>query len=283
MDSPILPTSNMIVDESGLSPIKTISGPINGEQIAENNPTAAKPDSPTPTLGDNPTVSNNYSTPSKATPISAQNSPITTKSSSGLVGMSDPPVPSSDPIFWSHYIHDLESIWWVLIWTLLTYQKVSDENHAVDPNIDLERRVRASNLFYVDDCYVERINHLENKWIFNELAEIIPDFFKGLVEVATVFREKLVSTCMKEEGKSVFPIRSMDDGSLHRDILEAFRTSPIENFDVAYIFSKNKTATKSTTDSDETSESSKRSICEDSDEERPRKQARYFFLHLSWR
>ena len=92
--------------------------------------------------------------------------------------------------------------------------------------------------------------------------------------MAAVFREKLVSTYIKEEGKSVFPIKLMDDGLLHRDILEAFRTSPIENFDVAYIFSKNKTATKSTTDSDETSETSKRLTCEDSDEERPRKRTR---------
>ena len=116
--------------------------------------------------------------------------------------------------------------------------------------------------------------NLKERESFNKIASAIPSFFKGLVEVAAVFREKLVLTYLEEEGKSVFPIKLMDDGLLHLDILEAFRTSPIENFDVVYIFTKNKSATKSTTDSDETSESSKRSICEDSDKERPRKRAR---------
>ena len=265
-DSPIPSTNNpIIVEGDNSSPTKTTSRLIKGEPIAEKN---------NPTTGDNPAVSDNYLTPSKATSIPDQNSPITSGSSSGLVEKGGLLAPSWVPIFWSHYIHDLESIWWILIWTLLTYQKHSDEDHAVDPNTELERRMRVRNLFYVDDYCIERSNHLENKRIFNGLARIIPDLFKGLIEVAAVFREKLVSTYIKEEGKSVFPIKLMDDGLLHRDILEAFRTSPIENFDVVYIFSKNKTATESTTDSDKTSESSKRSTCEDSDEERPFKRAR---------
>ena len=272
--SPTLSDCSSTAEEIDLSSIKAILEPTSGEPMAaKNNSTPAKAVSET--TGNNFIISKSYSTPSESISVIDQNNSITTDSSSGLVGRSDPPICDGMPIFWANYIHDLESIWWILIWTLLAYQKVGSENYSVQSRSEIQRRIWAiENLFDESDYYLDRSMNLKERESFNKIASAIPSFFKGLVEVAAIFREKLVSTYLEEEGKSIFPIKLMDDGLLHRDILEAFRTSPIENFDVVYIFSKNKTATESTTDSDKTSESSKRSTCEDSDEERPFKRAR---------
>ena len=273
--SPILPMSNSTAEESGLSAVKTTPTPKNAESMGtRNNSTPAQASSGL--MENDPVVSEIFSVPSDNVPIPDRNSSMTTESSSGLVGNSIPPVSKWTPTFWANYVHDLESIWWILIWTLLTYEKVGDGNNTPDSNLEIQRRSLAANkIFHLNQCHIERWCHFQNIAAFNGLAVIIPDFFKRLVEVAAIFREKLILTYIKEEGKLVFPIKLMDDGLLHRDILEAFRTSPIENFDVVHIYTKNKSATKSTTDSDETSESSKRAACEDSDEEKPRKRARY--------
>ena len=271
---PILSESLMTGEKSSLSSIKSIPKPKSREPIAaKTNPTPVKEGSET--KRNNPIVLKAYSSSPENTSILDQNKSITTDSSSGLVRRSDTLIHDGMPTFWANYIHDLESIWWILIWTLLTYERIEDGNYTPESVLEIQQRfLAAQKLFHVNDYYLDRSMHLKERESFNEIAEAIPSFFKGLVEVAAVFREKLVLTYLEEEGKSVFPIKLMDDGLLHRDILEAFRTSPIENFDVVYIFSKNKTATESTTDSDKTSESSKRSTCEDSDEERPFKRAR---------
>ena len=273
-DSSSLSTNNLVVEGSSLSPINACSGTTNGAlTAARNNPILTKVD--LTTTENSRVISESYSTPSETTSVTDQDNLITTEGSSGLVGNSDTLIRDWAPTFWANYIHDLESIWWILIWTLLTYHKTGNDNYTPDTTIETQQRfLAAQKLFHVNDYYLDRLTHLEERESFNEIVEAIPSFFKGLVEVAAVFREKLVLTYLEEEGKSVFPIKLMDDGLLHLDILEAFRISPIEKFDVVHIYTKNKSATKSTTDSDETSESSKRSTCEDSDEERPFKRAR---------
>ena len=173
-------------------------------------------------------------------------------------------------MFYFNYIHDLESIWWILIWTLLTYQKVGDENYALESNADVQRRTRAAErIFHTDNLstHIERSSLLKCS-NFETFTEIIPSFFKGLIGVAATFKERLVSTYKEEEGKSVFPIKLKDDGLLHWDILDAFKKSAIEYFDVVYINDN------SSTDSEGTPVSSKRSTREDIEEERPSKRAR---------
>ena len=100
------------------------------------------------------------------------------------------------------------------------------------------------------------------------LTNIFPSFFKGLVQVASIFREKLISTYKEEEEKLNFPVKLRDGGLLHQDILGALRTSAIEYFDVVHINDG------CTIMSEKKPGSSKRSINENSEEERPSKRAR---------
>ena len=117
---------------------------------------------------------------------------------------------------------------------------------------------------------MERSDLLVDGWKLMGLMEIVQDSFKGLVQIASIFREKLASTYKEEEWKVDFPMQLKDGGLLHQDILEAFRTSEIEYFDVVHINDKYTIVSKKPG-------SSKRSINEDSEEERPSKRARHDF------
>ena len=268
-DSSSLSTNNLVVEGSSLSPINAGSGTTNGvPTVARNNPILTKVD--LTTTENSRIISESYSTPSETTSVTGQDNLITTEGSSGLVGNSDTLICDWVPTFWANYIHDLESIWWILIWTLLTYQKVGNENYALESNADVQRRTRAAErIFHTDNLstHIERSSLLKCS-NFETFTEIIPSFFKGLIGVAATFKERLVSTYKEEEGKSIFPIKLKDDGLLHWDILDAFKKSAIEYFDVVYINDN------SSTDSEGTPVSSKRSTREDIEEERPSKRAR---------
>ena len=120
-------------------------------------------------------VSESYSTPSETTSVTDQDNLITTEGSSGLVGNSDTLIRDWLPTFWANYIHDLESIWWILIWTLLTYQKVGNENYALESNADVQRRTRAAErIFHTDNLstHIERSSLLKCS-NFETFTEII--------------------------------------------------------------------------------------------------------------
>ena len=263
-------TNSPIVEDL---PIKTVSESTKGVLTeAENSSTWTKTDSEKaksilPVPGD-------YSTPLKATPTPDQSSPLVIKSSPAMVGKSDSPIPDWIRTFWFSYIHDLESIWWILMWTLLKYQKAGDINNAVESSTEVQSRIlTAEKLFHSDGFLVARYNILMLGGTLNRIAMTIPNSFEGLVNVAAIFKERLISAYKEEEEKSIFPIKLTDNGSMHRDILMDFRTSAIEYFDVVCI--DNESTTNSMVGSDEVSSSSKRSTCEGSADERPSKRARY--------
>ena len=43
-------------------------------------------------------------------------------------------------VFSANYIHDLESIWWILIWVLLGYRKAGSEESTEDYKSEISQR-----------------------------------------------------------------------------------------------------------------------------------------------
>ena len=260
------------------------SGIVEGGNLSLTHPVTTPPrNSPvavarksTPTKDNSLPIENNqgalgiYSTPAKITSTPNQNNPTVVEGSPGIVGDSDPPEPCKIPLFYYNYLHDLESIWWVLIWFLLKYEKAgykgTAENYITTYKDRIKDRMEVSTIYFQNLCRREDLRN--EAWEFRKFTNIIPEYFKGLVQVASIFREKLASTYKEEEGKVDFPIKLKDGGLLHQDILDALRSPSIEYFDVVHInilYSRL---------SEKKSKRSKRSIDEDSEEERPSKRAR---------
>ena len=261
-----------MIKESVLSPRKSFSTPPrNSPILSERNSTPKKNNSSG--SGNTKDNSENNLTPSKFTSTPDQISSSVTEGSPGLIGHSDPPSPRRKPLFYFTYIHDLESIWWIIIWVLIEYRRAGFDESTEEYESEIaQRRKYITELFSLRRDLTERSDLLVDGWKLMGLMEIVQDSFKGLVQVASIFREKLASTYKEEEWKVDFPIKLKDGGLLHQDILEAFRTSAIEYFDVDHINDKYIIVSKKPG-------SSKRSINEDSEEERPSKRARQEFLY----
>ena len=156
--------------------------------------------------GDSQEILANYLTPSKVISTPNQNKPIVMKGSPGIIGNSNPPAPRCFPLFYFNYFHDLESIWWVIVWVLLECLKAGDEEYTEDYERKiLQRRAVADEYFhtYKDGC--KREDLLAGIWGLTRITHVVPDYFKGVLQVASIFREKLVSA-YKEERKKDFPI-----------------------------------------------------------------------------
>ena len=259
--------SNAVTEENNLPSSKSFSTPPrNGPVLLGRNSSPTKDDSPGE--GNIRNISENYLTPAKVTSTPNKNGPMVLEGSPGIIGHSDPPSPSLVPLFYFTYIHDLESIWWILIWVLLGYRKAGSEESTEDYKSEIsQRKKNIAKLFSIKQKLTQRSDLVVDAWKLMAFMEVVQDSFKGLVQVASIFREKLALTYKEEEWKVDFPIKLKDGGLLHQDILEAFRTSVIEYFDVDHINDKYTIVSKKPG-------SSKRSINEDVEEERPSKRAR---------
>ena len=250
-------TSSSRIEKDNLLVDRNIS--TSTMMVAENNSTLLAKSSPV--------ILEGYSTQKKGTRTPDELNLTVTKSRSAVIGDSDPPEPEWYPFFWANYIHDLESLWCILIWILFKYREVGGDKSSEDYEAKVGKRAEvARRLFDIELSHLERLDILKCAELLYRYEEITPHCLKELIAVAVAFSEKLQSAYTEEEGKAIFPIKLMDDGLLHQDILKAFRSSPIND---AYIDDE------STIASEETSVSSKRPICEDSPDKRPLKRARY--------
>ena len=139
---------------------------------------------------------------------------------------------------YANYLHDLESILWIAIWTLLKYQK-DTTNVSSDPTKDIRERIEMNDrLFsYKVDVKENRETCLyDSDFLLNEM-KWIPDYFQPLKDLANSFKNYLFTAyCDTEEGngeKGV--IKPPPEGSVHLSILDAFKGCTMDGFGVTRI------------------------------------------------
>ena len=123
----------------------------------------------------------------------------------------------------ANYIHDLESIWWIVIWTLFNYQEASlvASNGKEYRETSEAQKNTISQLFNGVKANATRYFFLSIPATFTEFMKSAPQNLKKLKEAATHSRKLLVDHYIEKERKNILPIVLTDGGSLHAGILEA--------------------------------------------------------------
>ena len=139
---------------------------------------------------------------------------------------------SSSGIY-ANYLHDLESILWILVWTLFVYRKDSAE--CVSSESTCAQKSEGDRLFAQAGMgLLHREKFLKSKETFNEKMKFIPDYFGNLKELITKFKDHLLNSYYDEEknitSASNGPIKPTE-GLVHNSILEAFRCYGIPDGD----------------------------------------------------
>ena len=139
---------------------------------------------------------------------------------------------------YANYLHDLESILWIAIWTILKYQKdttnvSSDSMKNISERFDLNEELFS----YGVDVRKNRETCLYDSEFLSSETKWIPDYFQPLRDLVVSFKNYLFSAyCDVEEGyQAKGVIKPLSEGSVHLSILDAFKGCTIDGFGVTPI------------------------------------------------
>ena len=127
----------------------------------------------------------------------------------------------SDKQFWTNYIHDLESIWWITVWILCRFQKHEKKRETLAPQgnpLDLE-------------CSKSRLKFLRHDPYFIKHIKKIPLPFLELKRFVIECRHTLGTTYKANEinMEANSPIYMSDNCTIHKEVLELLRSTRRKN------------------------------------------------------
>ena len=126
---------------------------------------------------------------------------------------------------WANYIHDLESIWWIAVWTFLAFQGASEANSETGSNEEvikhqtyyLSTLFRGTmdnddrpSFFTIDDSFVEVMGGMDS----------VPDSLATLGTAIIQIRYMLIECYKAEARKGNNPVK-ITNGRLHHEMLQS--------------------------------------------------------------
>ena len=197
-----------------------------------------------------------------------------------LLGDYTPGSPSCPKLlFWANYLHDLESLWWIIVKTLFTFEETEalgsdssayqlqakNRDEVVEMLFpgDGEGKTCMRPAFFYDSEY-------SGYSYFDDYLETIPCPLSALEIVIREIRTKLHNAYKVKEydmEKLDRPIELSDGDTLHEEILEILRSHPVGDVNIIAIDDKQKAKV-------EKKQKSKRKNCEIIENERPAKRSR---------
>ena len=135
---------------------------------------------------------------------------------------------------YANYLHDLESIFWILVWTLFVYRKDSAE--CADSESTHKQKTQGEELFLQDSAGLfDREQFLTSKENFDTKMESIPEYFGNLKVLITTFKDHLLDYyCEGEKNITLNGPIKPTEGSVHNSILEAFKSYGIPDGDAGF-------------------------------------------------
>ena len=143
--------------------------------------------------------------------------------------------------FWANYLHDLESLWWIIIYTMTHFIKAGDLESKFTAD-ELEKREENEifkSIFSNPTYPQERENFLSTDIFFDYMHEFSKSFPK-MWYIAKFMRARLVDAYREREYKldETKPILILDGCTLHKEILQDMQDAqqhPCQDVDVDII------------------------------------------------
>ena len=125
-----------------------------------------------------------------------------------------------------NYIHDIESVWWVMIWALFTFEK---EGELLDRGDTVTRRTNRENLFYGPLKAMDRRDFFERLEIYDNYAKCIPKYFTSNVAALDLVRKKIIKEYRAKEVDNPQSIKYTSP-KLHARFIAYLRRVKLESF-----------------------------------------------------
>ena len=138
----------------------------------------------------------------------------------------------TEEVLWANYLHDLESIWWILIWVLFNFKKATNiESTTSTYHLQVKEKGGAyEELFPQDFDHLKRQTFLQQRRTFESKMGKASCSLPEIYNIAASMRESLCFAYDEEEKKLVkdLPIKLVDGGMLHKELLKILGYFPDE-------------------------------------------------------
>ena len=135
-----------------------------------------------------------------------------------------------------NYIHDLESVWWIVVWALFNFEKKDAE---ADSYTTRQRKLNKDKLFSrtIDSDY--RFIFLSMWGLYSQTIECLPMYFKNLPITLAVIAEAITDIYrMKElnkEWNKKVPIVWDESSNIHETFIRLLRRVEMEEFEIVRV------------------------------------------------
>ena len=145
----------------------------------------------------------------------------------------------SDEIgIYHNYIHDLESLWWILVWTVFIYKKSTRRtDKTLEKRVKIQQR-RYNNLFSGNMGFRSRSLYLRDYRVFERYMENVPPFFEGYARMIKYFRVLLLTEYDGVEKEVPAPVYLPGPGAIHKEFLKKLLKRKIHKGKVVSIFNQ---------------------------------------------
>ena len=139
-----------------------------------------------------------------------------------------------------NYIHDMESLWWILVWTAFVYEKMPDPTYETSAEWAKAQRTSYNILFPGDMYIIDRQLFLIDNSTFKARVKDVSPFLTGYARIIRYFRDLLLAEynlMEKDVPATVYFSRSGSD-IIHEDFLEKLSKREIEKGVVVSIWGR---------------------------------------------
>ena len=139
-----------------------------------------------------------------------------------------------------NYIHDLESLWWILVWTTFVYEKMPDPTYEMSAEWAKAQRTSYNILFHGDAYIIDSQLFLIDISTFKARVKDVSPFLTGYTHIIGYFRYLLLAgynLMEKDVPATVYFSRSGSD-IIHKRFLEKLSKREIEKGIVVSIWGR---------------------------------------------
>lgn len=136
------------------------------------------------------------------------------------------------------YTHDVESIWWVLVWTVFAYGEIPVPTDEISVKCAEVQKSSYRALFPSDMSIEARLSFFKKLSTFTEYIKQVSPFFHGQVSAIDFFRSMLLTKYKQTEANIQGPIYPSGANTIHDAFLKVLKKREINEGDIVSVFGR---------------------------------------------
>ena len=138
-----------------------------------------------------------------------------------------------------NYLHDLESVWWIIVWALFNFEKKDAE---ADSYTTIQRKLNKDILFSGTVGNQDRIEFLSMRKTYAKKTKCLPEYFENLPTTLGTIAEAIIELYQSkelnyqvDESNKEGPILWDESSNIHRTFIRLLNRVNTEEFEIRRI------------------------------------------------